>query len=227
MGIESEVQKLEPSALVEFYELDATIVNGGIVRFHANREGQMTWQGLVYDAWPIRAEGFTITSEQQPTPKLMVGNVDGSISVLCLQYDDLIGCKVTRRRTLAKFLDAVNFPEGNPDANPEEALPDDVFYVERRSAETREAVEFELSTAYDFQGKQLPRRPIIQNQCPFVYRGAGCAYTGPAVADALGNPTSDMALDRCGKRLQDCELRQWPDGILNFGGYPAAGLVRT
>jgi lambda family phage minor tail protein L len=47
------------------------------------------------------------------------------------------------------------------------------------------------------------------------------------VADILDNPTSDPLLDLCGKRLVSCQMRIWPDEVLNYGGFPAAALVRT
>lgn len=182
---------------------------------------------MEYAAWPITAEGFARTTDQQPQPKLLVGNVDGSISLLCVTFEDLVGAKLTRLRTFGKYLDAVNFPDGNPSADPSQEFPPEVWFIERKSAEVAEAVEFELASALDFAGVQLPRRQIIANNCPFQYRGAGCNYTGPAVADVNDNPTSDPALDRCGKRLGSCKLRQWPDDVLNYGGFPASGLMRT
>ena len=179
------------------------------------------WQGVEYNPWPIKAEGFARTSEQQPTPKLTVGNIDGSISLLCLSFDDLVGAVLTRRRTFGKYLD------GQPGADPTAEFPPEVWFVERKALETREAVEFELSSALDFNGVKLPRRQIIANQCSFDYRGPGCAYVGIPVATVLDEPTSDPALDRCGKRLSSCKLRIWPGDVLNFGGYAAAALVRT
>lgn len=228
MSIYSDVQTLDPGALLVFYELDSGSLGGGMVRFHGMQGvGNMTWQGQLYSAWPIDAEGFDRTTQQQPVPRLRVGNIDGSISLLCITYDDLVGAKLTRHRTFQKYLDAVNFPDGNPTADPTQEFPLDIWFIERKAAETREVVEFELASALDLNGVKLPRRQIIANHCPFEYRGPYCNYTGPAVADASDAPVSDMALDRCGKRLSSCKLRQWPDNILNYGGFPAAGLVRT
>ena len=229
MTVESDVKVLEPGAIWEGYELDATAIGGGIVRFHGfPAPGSIFWKGDEFAIWPIQAEGFARTSDQQPQPKLAVGNVDGSISLLCLAYEDLLGAKLTRFRTFVKYLDAVNFPGGvNPTADPEQEFPPEVWFIERKSQESREFVEFELSSALDFQNIRLPRRQIIANQCPWVYRGPYCGYTGPAVADILDQPTSDPLLDNCGKRYQSCKLRIWPDGILNYGGFLAAGLIRT
>lgn len=228
MSINSDVQKLEPGAMWEGFELDATAIGGGVVRFcGAPSKSAVIWQGNEYALWPIQAEGFARTSDQQPNPKLSVGNVDGSISVLCMMYEDLVGAKLIRRRTFVKYLDAINFVDGNPSADPDQEFPPEVWFIERKSNENAQQVDFELSSALDFQGVKLPRRQIIANQCPWSYRGPGCGYVGPPVADALDQPTNDPLLDACGKRFQSCKLRQWPDGILNFGGFLAAGLVRT
>lgn len=227
MAVETDVQTLEPGPLLEFWQLDATSIGGGVLHFQGMQNGVMYWQGIEYSPWPIKGEGFARTTDQQPQPKVTVGNLDGSISTLCAIYEDLVGAVVTRRRTFAKYLDAINFPGvGNPDADPEQEFPPEVWFIERKASEVAEAVEFELSSALDFNGVKLPRRQIIADQCPFTYRGPYCNYTGPAVADELDNPTSNPALDKCGRRLSSCKLRQWPDDILNFGGFPAAGLVR-
>ena len=57
------------------------------------------------------------------------GSVEDAIACLRLgaadyilkpfEMDDLINAKVTRKQTFARYLDAVNFAEGNPEANPD------------------------------------------------------------------------------------------------------------
>jgi lambda family phage minor tail protein L len=42
-----------------------------------------------------------------------VANVTGSIAALILSYQDLVGAKITRKRTLVKYLDGVNFASGS------------------------------------------------------------------------------------------------------------------
>jgi lambda family phage minor tail protein L len=227
--ITADIQGLEPGAKVELFELDATMITGGsLLRFHGYQQaGTIWWQGVEYTPWPIHAEGFAKTSEgQQPTPKLSAGNVDGSISALCITLDDLVGAKLTRHRTLGQYLDAANFDGGNASADPTQEFPADVWYIEQKTGETNEVVEFELSSALDLQGLQLPRRQIIANLCPFKYKGAYCNYTGTAMFDANDNTVTDPALDVCGKRLSSCKARFGTNNVINFGGFPAAGLVR-
>lgn len=112
--ITSEIQKLEPSAIIELFEMDATAFGGDLLRFHAGTNGlrqNLVWQGNTYTAFPIKASGFDMSGNGQlPRPKLQVANVTGAITLLVLTYDDLLGAKITRKRTLAKYLDAVNFP---------------------------------------------------------------------------------------------------------------------
>ena len=114
-SITSEIQSLSPSALVELYELDTTIYpDGGVFYFHAgtNKLTQpVVWQGKSYLPLPIEASGFELSSKGTlPRPKLAVANIGGIFSAEVISHDDLIGCKITRRRTFARFLDSDNFP---------------------------------------------------------------------------------------------------------------------
>lgn len=229
--ITSEIQKLEPSAIIELFELDASAFGAGISRFHAGTNGlrqNVVWAGNTYTAFPVQASGFEWSGQGSlPRPRLTVANVTGAISLLVIQYDDLLGARVTRRRTLAKYLDAVNFTGGiNATADATAAFADDVYYIDRKTLETRDTVEFELSAAFDVAGVQLPRRQIIQNVCQWVYRGAECSYTGGSYFDANDAAVGSLGLDVCGKRLTSCKARFGSYGELPFGSFPSAGLIK-
>lgn len=226
MTIREEIQRLEVGEIVELYEVDATALGGEIYRFHGyGTEGVITWQGLEYSPWPIKASGFAMTGQgRMPTPKLSMGNVGGFITALVVFFNDLVGSTVIRRRTLGKYLD------GRPDADPTEEFPPETWYIEQKAGEDSEQVVFELSSALNFQGVQLPRRQIIANNCQWRYRGAECGYTGPPVADEYDIITTDAAKDKCGKRVGSCQIRvaampEW-DGEIPYGGFAAAGLTR-
>ena len=230
MTIETDIQKLEPGSIVELFELDLTPFTGDVLRFHAGTNGllsNVTWDGNAYTAFPVAASGFEFTGQgQAPRPKLMVSNVAGAITALVLQYSDLVGAKVTRRRTLAKYLDAVNFSAGNPAADPTAEFPADIFYIDRKSVETNEIVEFELAPAMDITGVMLPRRQIIQNICPWRYRGSECGYTGTNYFDVNDASVGTLGADVCGKRLTSCKVRFGQFSELPYGGFPVAGLFR-
>ena len=225
-----DVQSLELPPIVELFELDATSIGGSLIRFHGyTQSSTITWQGNVYTGWPIEATGFARSGTGNlPTPKLAVGNVDSSISTLCLNFADLVGAKLTRHTTVGKYLDAVNFTNGNPTADPTQEFPLDIWYIEQKTSETNEIVEFQLSSALDCMGAMLPRRQIVANVCYWLscggYRGPNCGYTGSAMFDNKGNPVTSSAQDRCGGHLSDCKLRFGTTAVLPYGAMPGAGL---
>ncbi|MEY2690108.1 MAG: hypothetical protein RL375_4308 [Pseudomonadota bacterium] len=114
-SIYAQLHKLNGGAWVDLFELDLTPLGGALVRFHAGTNKLRTavvWQGNTYQPFPIQAEGFDfIGSGELPRPKLRVANVSGIISALVKEYDDLIGMKLTRKRTMVQYLDEVNFEE--------------------------------------------------------------------------------------------------------------------
>jgi lambda family phage minor tail protein L len=232
MGIESELQKLNPSARVELFEVDLTDLGDTVYRFHPGSNhlsGNVVWQGETYTAWPCEATGFDFnTSGQIPRPHLKLANTMGTITALILAFNDCLGAKVTRHVTLVKYLDAVNFEGGvNADADPDAHLPLEIYYIDRKSIETDDVVEFELTAPFDVTGVALPRRQIIQNICPWRYRGAECGYTGTDYFKYDDTATVNESEDKCGKRLTSCKARFGQNAELPYGGFPGAGIIRS
>lgn len=218
-------------AWVELYTLDATAKGGALTRFHAGTNGLSTaviWQGNTYTPFPIDMTGFEWTGQGVPRPRAIVANVAGTISALVRDYDDLIGAKITRKRTMVKFLDAANFPGGvNATADPTSYLPDETYYITQKTREDKYSIEFELGVPFDLQGVELPRRQIVGAVCAWkTYRGEGCGYAGGPVADQNDTPTTNPALDKCSRTLNGCKLRFGANGVLPFGGFPGAALTR-
>ena len=82
--IQTELQSLSPSALVELFELDMTNLPGGqIERFHAGTNTltqPVVWQGNTYMAAPIEVEGFDVTTKGAlPRQKIRIANVGGAL----------------------------------------------------------------------------------------------------------------------------------------------------
>ena len=177
-----ELVKLNPTALVELFELNLSALAGNSatppIRFHNgtnNLSEPISFQGLVYNPLPIRVKGFEMTSDSRPPRiSLTLANVAGWLSSLLRDSDDLIGATLTRRRTFARFLD------GSPEASPA-LYPDDVFVVHRKISENRTAVELECLTPLDMDGVLFPRRIVTANYCWFRYRGSGCGYSNAIV----------------------------------------------
>jgi lambda family phage minor tail protein L len=187
-GLTTELQKLAPSAIIELFELDCSVLGGEVLRFHAgtNQLSQnIVWAGNTYTRFPVKVSGFEFTGQGQfPRPKLSVSNLFSAITLLNMSYGDLLRAKITRIRTMQKYLDAVNFTGGvNASADPSAQFESDIFYIDRKSFEDRDVVEYELASACELVGVSLPRRQIVQNVCPWVYRSAECSYAGPPVVD--------------------------------------------
>lgn len=225
MSITADIQSLSPSAIMEFFVLDSTNLPGGsILRFHAGTNkinAPVIWQGEEYTPLPIKAEGFDVSAKGAlPRPKMTVANAQGVLSAEVRAFNDYVGCKIIRKRTLLKYLDAENFATGNADANPDQHMPDDIWYIERKMMENRYIIEFELSSALDLQGVKLPNRQIVQLSCSWKYRGTECGWTGDYY-DKHGFPTSSQSEDICAKTLAACKARFQTQPI-RFGGFPGA-----
>lgn len=229
--IQEQIQKLSPSAIVELFEVDTTVLGGDIYYFHAGTNGltaNVTWNSQEYTRFPLEGEGFNFVANGQiPRPMLRVSNLFGSITALILANNDLIGSKVTRRRTLVRFLDAVNFTGGvNPTEDPTAEFEPDIYYIDRKANENKNVVEFELAASIDLEGVRLPFRQIIQNVCPWLYRGAECGYAGLNYYDKNDNLVATEAEDTCSKKLSGCRARFGENSEVPYGGYPSASLIR-
>ena len=207
----SELQKINPSAIIELFvlELDSTI--------HGTQP-QMTWRfhngvseddgrsivfgGVQYLRMPIEADGFAYESKQLPRPTLRISNILGTVTTILLTLPmGLEGAKVTRLRTLARYIDHANFPTDeiltedstvdlivqedgevieqeeslNPHGTPDSTalFPSEVFYIDRKSIENREIIEFELAASADLAGVRLPKRQVLPDDFP----GVGTFYS--------------------------------------------------
>ena len=180
----NDLQSINPSSIIELFtlQLDTTLHGANtIYRFHAgsnlNANGQIVWNSNAYLRFPIQASGFAFQRGQLPRPKIIISNATGLISAILLTVNetttgnDLTGATVTRIRTLAKFIDAVNFPGntnpfGTPDPNAE--FPQEKYAIDRKSTENREVVEFELAAPTDLAGVRIPKRQCTRSIFPSI-----------------------------------------------------------
>lgn len=120
---------------------------------------------------------------------------------------------------------AVSSP--NPTADPTQYLPDEVYFVEKKVNQNKVVVEFELSSALDLNGLQLPSRDILANVCGSEYRSAECGYTGTNYFDVNNSPVGSLALDVCSQSVAGCKCRFAASGVIPFGGFPAARVYKV
>ena len=129
----NEVQKPNPSAIIDLFELE--LVEGlhyktgnpdnveTIYRWYSGYQtshvsGILTFNSKNYSPMPIEAEGFDLKSgksDSLPRPVLRVSNLLGTMSTILIEVNkvtsgnDLLNAKLTRIRTAAMFLDSANF----------------------------------------------------------------------------------------------------------------------
>ena len=237
-SVYEELSVFNPSAIIEMFELrlDNNLHGSSeIYRWHPGVNEQVTgnivWNGETYFRVPIKAEGFEYKNTGTlPRPTLTVDNTTSLITALLLLVNattvgnDLAGAEVRRIRTLKKFLDAANFASGNSDADPYAAFPEERWFIDRKAAENRNIVSFELASKFDVAGQKLPKRQCVANICQWEYRSSECGYTGSNFFDVNDNAAASLAQDRCGKRLSSCKLRFGENDPLPFGSFPSVGL---
>ena len=233
-SIHEELAKLAPSAIIELFELHLDNDLHGettVVRWHsganADVDGNITWNSNTYFRLPVKAEGFEYTSTGSlPRPTLSVANLDNTMTALLLEVNlvtpgnDLTGAEVKRIRTLKKFLD------GESAADPYASFPEEIWYIDRKASENRDAVSFELASKFDMAGTVVPKRQIVANICQWEYRSTECSYSGDDFFDVNDNAKTARADDRCGKRLSSCKARFGASAELPFGSFPGAGLTQ-
>jgi len=180
----SDLQKINPSSIIELFTLETTLALHGSAqtyRFHnctsLNNQGDVVWDGNSYIKLPIKAEGFAYQRGQLPRPTLTVSNALGTITAILLNVNtvtvgnDLTGATVTRIRTLARYIDAINFPNntnnlGTPDPTAE--FPREIYKIDRKASENREVVTFELAAVFDLAGIRAPKRQCTRADFPSI-----------------------------------------------------------
>jgi lambda family phage minor tail protein L len=232
MNIRTESSGIAGIEIVTLFDVDATAQGlSSILRFTPSSDpggslvppdgAKILWKGNEYTPYPVDATGFEKAAQGSlPRPQFTFSNITGQLGALVASAKfGMLGAIVTRTRTLRKYLD------DQPTANPNAALPLDIWVVARKVSETGVQMVFECATAFDLEGVQLPNRQVVAGLCLYVYRGSECTYAGPPVQDINGNPTSNPALDQCAKTLNACSARFGAKGPLLTSAFPASLLI--
>ena len=230
--ISEEIQKLEPSALIELFELKLTESVNGVNQtfyYHAGKNEVKTdivFGGQAYAAVPCEVVGFDKTTKGTlPRPTFSIANSDNAITSLMLLYNPL-NAELKRIQTHKKFLDAVNFSSGtNATADPTAiAQTDDIWYIDRVAEENPQVVVFELTGKIAMQNLRLPKRQVLEH-CPWLYKGTQCGYNGTKYFNTNDEPVSSESDDRCGHKYTSCLLRfSSKNEKVPFGGFLNARL---
>lgn len=186
----SELQAINPGSIIELFTIELnTALHGSntLYRFHnganMNANGEVVWAGNSYLRFPIECTGFEFGSTGTlPRPRIAVSNIFGTLTAIMQNVNettvgnDLNGAKFTRIRTLARFLDAVNFtgntnPYGTPDPSAE--FPQEIYFLDRKITENRNLVTWEAQSALDLVNVKLPGRIATKELFPGIgaFRG--------------------------------------------------------
>lgn len=229
-AIQTLAQSSEFGIIVSLYELDATALGGSVYYFTnctLENGNNIVFDGNEYTAVPFKAEGFEMNgSGQQPRPRLTVANVQNMLSPLVNTYNDLLGAKITRIKTERRYLDDGSEPD------PTAIMSPMIFFIDQKTAQNAEYIEFELASVMDVESIHLPKRQMIRDFCPHQYRtysgGAfnytrtTCPYVGTNYFTAMDQPTTDPAADECSFTLNGCRLR-FPNEGLPTWSFPGIG----
>ena len=198
----SELQKINPSNIIELFQLQLdTTIHGANTTYYfhngvsENDNSNFIFNNIEYTRMPIEADWFEFNGKQLPRPTLRISNILGTFTTILLTLPQgLEGAKVTRIRTLERYIDHENFaigdilletgsvllqeddsyiiqesgdnPHGTPD--PTATFPNEVYYIDRKSTENREIIEFELAANFDLHGVKLPKRQVLPADFPGV-----------------------------------------------------------
>ena len=203
----SELQKINPSNIIELFQLQLdTTIHGANTTYYfhngvsENNNGNLIFNNIEYTRMPIEASGFEFNGKQLPRPQITISNILGTFTTLLLTLPQgLEGAKVTRIRTLERYIDHINFdigdilledgsaileedgslisqelsdnPHGTPD--PTATFPNEIYFIDRKTMETRDIVQFELAASFDLHGVKLPKRQVL----PVDFPGVGSFYS--------------------------------------------------
>ena len=224
----AETFQTQMPEVIDLFTLDITTLlpagstDQSIYRFcnwSQTNGNDITYDSNTYTATPLQANGFELnTSGKLERPTLVFANVGLAITALTNTYSDLVGASVSRIRTLTTYLD------DTPGADPNAYWGPDEWVVEQKTNETKLTVTFQLAVPFDLEGRSLPGRRLLREQCQWVYKSdIGCHYDGDSYFDANDDVVAHESDDVCGKRLRSCQLRFGDGSRLPFGGFP--GLV--
>jgi len=243
-SLNKQLISLTPDAIVNLYEIDFSIlqenfeqlkdlygINIGadaIYRFcpMINGTNPVIWQGNSYQPLPIKMEGFEHKSDGRlPRPTLTIANPEGIFSKIVHSNEDFANCKVSRKRTYARFLDDENFLNSNNpfgQADPNSHLDDDVYYINKKNTEDKYVIEFELVSALELEESWVPARVVLSSYCNWTYRcEIGCGYKGLPIETSNGKSlTSGFAQKPSSTNNQSGINVGSSESKINAGNYP-------
>lgn len=250
-SIPEQLQKFNAEKMITLYEIDygdlieLNSASSTVFRFtnSSDNGSAVLWDSNFYVPIQIEADGFEWTGDgalPTPTIKISAVGISAAITSALLAFDDLLGAKFTRIKTFERFLDNGSEPDVT------RIFPLEIYRIARKSVHSKNMIEFEIQSAFDQEGTQLPGRDALRDTCPYIYRRFSaasneidplnpydtsntkvtCPYTDLPAFDINGNPTTPQN-DICSKLLSTgCEPRFVGRDIPGMF-FPSIGSVRV
>ena len=182
-----ELAKINPSAIIELFELRLDSTLHGAVTFTAfmlgpmlTSDGNIVFNSQTYTRIPIKADGFEYrTPARCHVPRCRSAITTAYDHALLLLVNattagnDLGGAEVRRIKDAEESI-----LDGESAADPNAQLATRALvYGSQGKRDTRQ-VTFELASKFDLAGQKIPKRQVIANVCQWKYRSSECSYTG-------------------------------------------------
>ena len=167
--LHEELQALDgTSALIELYTLDCTPLGGSVSHFtnsEAATGGNLSFGGISYTPIPLQTNGWDFSSTgTQPSPTITVSNVHRQLLSYTITLGDLVGARLTKVVTVAKFLDDGDTPDASQFIGPE------IYVIDQKTAHNNQFITWQLVGVLNQVNQYLPRRQVLQKSFPGVSR---------------------------------------------------------
>ncbi|MFG6094396.1 phage minor tail protein L [Leptothoe sp. ISB3NOV94-8A] len=216
MSITSELQSLDQDVIIQLFRVFGYNPGAGDEFYFCAHTG-VTFLSKVYTPRACSLSGFKVTSQgTEMQADLTVSDADRFLTQADQLFPHIVGGRVDVLYTRPDYLDGG--PLGNLPQS-DRVLSQVRLRIMSRVLVPGESATYRLENSISAEGRSLPNRKALRKCDPTVrYRGAECGYTGSRMFTVTGQPTLNANLDRCGKGLADCRLR---NNQSRFGGVPS------
>ena len=172
--------------VVTLYELEMIEAAGStpatVYYFHDEKTFEnLTFNGNTYISFPVHIEGLEVRNDgPAPRPTMQIPNIESvfkdgskldpspSDNTSNFLIEDLLSKRVTRRRTLEKY---VGIGSTSAEASGNLEFPSVTFIIDRIVSKTALSITLELASPFDLEGMKVPSRLVTSVYCPWVYKG--------------------------------------------------------
>lgn len=161
-AIAIESNKLNPDTYLELFDFDATSIEGTVLYFTNTPTANnttITWKGNAYYPLPFEISGIGSKGDgSSPNrPTISISNVNTLLLAMVQSMGNLVGMRITRWRTFAKFIDT------GSEANSAMHFPKETWIITKKTTHTKFGISFEMSHPADRPGLRLPRELILRD----------------------------------------------------------------